>query len=99
MGKGLPPKEMRLYRACDEALFCVWDPIGVSGAPEARDEYQAYLPGVFQVVKAGTRDELIGYLVTVMDERIGLTPSEELAARAADYMLRARAWIDRTSPE
>lgn len=44
MGQQLQPEEMHLYRLCDEALFYVWDPIGVCGAPEARTEYRRARP-------------------------------------------------------
>ncbi len=95
----LSPKEMRLYRLCDEALYYVWDPIGVSGAPEARDEYRMYLPRVFALVKADAREELVRYLTEIPVERMGLRPRPEAAARVADFMLRCRAWVERTAPE
>lgn len=47
MGKQLSPFERELYQRVDEVLHYVWDPIGVSDAPEARDEYFSYLPIVF----------------------------------------------------
>jgi len=99
MGKELPPKEARLYRLCDEALYYLWDPIGVSGAPEARDEYRAYLPRAFALVKAGAGEELVSYLTEIGGERMGLRPDEEGAAKAADFMLRCRAWVEWTAPE
>ena len=51
MGKKLEPKDEELYRRVDEVLHYILDPIGVSGIPQARDEYYSYLPGVFQLVK------------------------------------------------
>jgi len=44
MGKMLPPKENELRQRTDEVLHYLWDPIGVAGAPGARDEYWSYLP-------------------------------------------------------
>ena len=96
MGQQLQLEEMRLYRLCDEALFYVWDPIGVCGAPEARTEYQAYMPQVYELVRLGKRDELIAYLVNVTEDRMGMRPNEELAANAVEFMMRGRAWVERT---
>ena len=50
MGQKLPPDQMELYRRVDEVLHYLWDPIGVAGAPEARDEYYSYLPHVFSLL-------------------------------------------------
>ena len=50
MGSKLPHQEMKLYRQTDETLHYMWDPIGVAGIVQARDEYQSYLPQVFQLV-------------------------------------------------
>ena len=46
----LPPLELELYKRCDEVLHYVWDPIGISDVPEARDEYESYLPTVWRLV-------------------------------------------------
>ncbi len=59
MGEKLNPQDLALYRAVDEVLHYIWDPIGVSGSPEARDEYQGYLPHVFGLVREGRDDEAI----------------------------------------
>jgi hypothetical protein len=99
MGSRLSPNESRLYRMCDEALFYVWDPIGVCDAPEARSEYETYVPRVFGLVKSGARDELIAYLMSIVDQQMELRASEERATTAADFMLRGRAWIERTFPD
>jgi hypothetical protein len=43
----LLPHQDELYRRTDEVLHYIWDPIGVAGVPEARDEYDSYLPHAF----------------------------------------------------
>jgi hypothetical protein len=95
MAAELQPEEMRLYRLCDEALFYVWDPIGVCGAPEARTEYQAYLPHVYELVRLGKRDELIAYLTSILRDRMELPADESYSDNAVDFMLRGRAWCER----
>lgn len=49
----LSKNKNELYSRIDEVLHYVWDPIGISGVPEARDEYHSYLPVVFGKVKRG----------------------------------------------
>ena len=95
MGKALPPNEMRLYRLCDEALYYIWDPIGVMGPPSARDEYYSYLPHVFELVKADRRSELLTYLREVSSSRMGLTrPDALLEERTVDFLFDARIWFE-----
>ena len=40
-------------RYINEVLPYVWDPIGVAGMPQTRDEYDSYVPGVFKLVEGG----------------------------------------------
>jgi hypothetical protein len=81
-----------------EALYYLWDPIGVSGVPQARDEYYAYLPRVFQLVKTGRRDELLDYLREVSDDHMGLPGINTSADEAtADFLFDAAAWIQEST--
>jgi hypothetical protein len=94
VGKPLSPVDARLYRLCDEALYYIWDPVGVAGVPEARDEYYAYLPHVFGLVKARQRPELLRYLRDVSEEHMGLSSTDRTRReRAADFMFGAQEWI------
>jgi hypothetical protein len=62
MGKKLPPRQLELYQAIDEILWRDWDPIGVFGIDGARDEYQMYLPQVYQLALEGDRAKIADYL-------------------------------------
>jgi hypothetical protein len=97
MGDRLSPDDARLYRLCDEALFWLWDPIDVRDVPQARDEYNAYLPHVFQLVKAEDKSALVEYLVWVSSEYMGLGTHREAAERAAEFMLEASDWVRKRS--
>lgn len=62
-----------LYLRVDEVLHYLWDPIGVSGIPSARDEYQSYVPQVFALLNENANNEKIsGYLNEVVTKRMGL---------------------------
>jgi hypothetical protein len=89
------PEEMRLLRLCDEALYYVWDPLGASGAPEARDEYRVRVPNVYELVRWGRRDELIEYLTSILRDRMRLPADEASSVAAVDFMMRGREWYER----
>jgi hypothetical protein len=97
MGQTLSPRDLALYKRCDEVLHYIWDPIGVSGAPEARDEYQSYLPQVFALVRAGAAPGKIAeYLLSIETGAMGLSGAPEGARETARVLLawRDRLWSD-----
>jgi len=74
----LNPQEKELYKITDEILFYVWDPIGVSPDPYARDEYLSYLPQVFQMlIDDKPTEEIIEYLIKIVLDNIGLKPNKK----------------------
>jgi hypothetical protein len=70
-----------------------WDPIGVSGVPEARDEYDEYLgPLAAELDDGAGADAVARYLAGVQSERMGLpaTPDQlrDVAGRVVDWHSR-----------
>ncbi len=58
-------------------LMAKWDPIGVSDEPQAADEYDSYIWGIYGLFKKGANDEEIAeHLVKIETERMGLTDLE-----------------------
>lgn len=99
MGSRLSAQELELYKRCDEVLHYIWDPIGVSGEPTARDEYHSYLPQVFRLLCDGALgDTIADYLAEVETESMGLETSRASAERAATVLLEYRDWIARRDP-
>jgi hypothetical protein len=100
MGQKLPPKEMALYRRCDEILHYLWDPIGVRGAAGARDEYEGYLPQVFALVMADQPDPnaIADHLVAIESDRMSLSPRRTKAEEIAGTLLAAKKWIFENGP-
>ncbi|MBS3910005.1 MAG: hypothetical protein KGZ93_10365 [Actinobacteria bacterium] len=97
MGKKLIPKDSELYGRIDEVLHYIWDPIGISDEPWARDEYHTYLPEVFSLIKSNSSiDKIVDYLVRIEHERMGLTPNREHAKIVAEILV---AWQQRVSEE
>lgn len=87
MGEKLNPQEIDLYRATDEVLHYIWDPIGNSEAPGARDEYWSYLPKVFQMLSTeNSNEEIVEYLLKIESESMGLKPNRKKAKRVAEIL-------------
>ena len=97
MGKKLPPDQMELYRRVDEILTYLWDPIGISWVPQARDEYSAYLPQVFKrVIDGQSANKIADCLIQFETESIGLNStikSKEHALSIAKLLIDHYEWI------
>ena len=71
-----------LRRAWDEiqtrmrpVLMEDWDPIGVSDVPEAADEYDGYIGGLYALLRDGASDERIAqHLSEIETKTMGLDP-------------------------
>lgn len=92
MNKKMSPPDSALYRAVDEVLHYVWDPIGVSSVPQARDEYHGYLPQVFSILIDGADKRTIAaYLGKVTTDKMGLLANAEHDLRVAEILFE---WKD-----
>ena len=64
-------------------LMAEWDPIGVEGVPQARDEYDSYLGPLAEKLRKGAGASAVDdYLTWIQTERMGLpaAPAKTLAA-------------------
>ncbi|PBB83236.1 hypothetical protein CK218_03540 [Mesorhizobium sp. WSM3879] len=61
-----------------------WDPVGVSGVPQASDEYDAYADMAYVMLmdERATASDIAAYLFAVATEHMGLTDRGQLAARS-----------------
>jgi hypothetical protein len=81
----------RIQDEIRRVLVDVWDPIGIKGVTNARDEYDAYIGGVFHILnKRGSEEELSAYLWKVIEERIHVHPARGATQEAAKALLRIR---------
>jgi hypothetical protein len=85
-------------RELRDLLLIWWDPIGVYGEPEARDEYDGYAGPLARMLRDGAREpEVIAYLREVEENRITVSGDAELAARKiVEWHDRVLRRIDRT---
>jgi hypothetical protein len=80
-------KQLFLQRV-DEVLFYVWDPLGVSDAPEARDEYSSYADHMWRMVLGGcSKADISDYLTEVTTERMEVAQHKE-----GDDEIAERIW-------
>jgi hypothetical protein len=55
-----------------------WDPIGVRDEPNAQDEYDGYLGGVFALLTSGASDDQINeHLLRIVTDRMELRAKKE----------------------
>jgi hypothetical protein len=61
-----------------QVLLTVWDPIGVQHEPNAQNEYDSYIGGVYGLLIAGTTDkQLTEHLLQIIHDRMGLNAATE----------------------
>lgn len=95
MDKALTLLEAILLRRVDEVLHYRWDPIGVSDAPEARNEYARYVPQVFALLQSGAdASRIASFLMEIITERMGMTPNQQLSIGAANVAAELIDWKD-----
>jgi len=84
-----------LHRRCDEVLYYVWDPIGVSGIPQARDEYESYVPHVCALLRDGAGQEAIAeYLASAVGEAMGLKPDVARGHEVASILVNWAEFLE-----
>lgn len=81
-------------RELNDLLLIWWDPIGVYGVPEARDEYRSYVGSIGTLLGAGSGTDSIASALRTAESRIGL-PSREGPERTAE---RIAAWYAQVEP-
>lgn len=85
MAHGRDKYQSRKNRArVREILLRDWDPIGVSGIPEATDEYDSYADKAYVMLmdESATASEIAAYLFAVATGHMGLTDRGQLSAKS-----------------
>jgi len=82
-------KDFLLYKKIDDILWFDWDPIGINDmAP--RDEYQGYVPEIFNLKKSGAdRQEIAKRLLKLETENMGMSGTLENCLRTAEKIINA----------
>ena len=89
-----------LHLRVSEVLHYTWDPIGVRGEPNARDEYDSYVPEVCLLLQGGaTAEQIAAHLDRIATERMGLNLNIENSLLTAHNLLDWRATLLENYPE
>ena len=77
----MDPHERRAREIQDsirEVLIRDWDPIGVQDVPEAQDEYDGYIGGVYRLLASSASEDAIAmHLASVERDAMGLFTTAE----------------------
>jgi len=96
LGYGLDTEDSKLHPAISEVLHYIWDPIGVAGVPEARDEYDGYVNGVLSLLRSdATESEIVDHLVDIETNGMGIERPRENSAETVELLLRWRVLVSR----
>ena len=64
------------------ALVELWDPIGIKDEPNAQDEYDMYIGGVFELLNSNaTEEQIASHLWKIIEERINVHPQKGATER------------------
>ena len=67
-----------------QVLLHEWDPIGVRDIPEAQDEYDSYVGGIYRLLASGASEyQIIERLYNLETVSMGLTGNRERVKRVA----------------
>jgi hypothetical protein len=92
--------ERELQLRVNEVLHYIWDPIGIRGVQEARDEYDAYVPEVYSLLQNGaTAEQLAAHLDKIATEGMGFSSNLENSLATAKELLKWQAKLLRRRPE
>jgi hypothetical protein len=92
--------EQELLMRIHEVLHYIWDPIGVRGEPNARDEYDSYVPGVYSLLDNGaTAEQIATHFDKIATERMGLSSNMKHCHATAHKLLDWRTTLLERRPE
>jgi hypothetical protein len=85
-----------IQRAIGEVLLRNWDPLGVKDEPQAQDEYDAYVGGVYQLLASGaTAKQIAEHLVRVETDRLGYPDTDpKMLIPLANKLLRLNVRLE-----
>lgn len=94
MGHKYSEYEKELYSRVDEVIHYIWDPIGISSYPGARDEYYSYLPEIFQNVITEDKQALENLLKKISVDHMCLNENLESIKSAISVMIDWKRFLE-----
>jgi hypothetical protein len=70
-------RSREVRRSIRRILMSQWDPIEVSDTPEAADEYDLYIGGVYELLERGaSENNICAYLRDIEVDRMGMVDAD-----------------------
>lgn len=89
-----------LHQAVHHAVLHDWDPIGVKNIPEAKNEYDAYVPKLCELLKSRKRqNDIVVYLWWLETEQIGLSGNRQATEEFAGRLTQIADTIEKGEKE
>ena len=86
-GKLSSRRRREISDAIREVLMDQWDPIGVKGIPEAADEYDGYIGGVYRLlVSMADAQQIANHLAAIQTKNMGLPQKAENLVTLAERL-------------
>ena len=83
--------------AIRDILLRDWDPIGIADAPEAQDEYDSYIPGIYgRLIHRITESDLFDHLWQIQVQQMSLAGDRSRTQRAVKKLLLLNAHLEST---
>lgn len=88
------------HNAIRRILLDEWDPLEVSNALEAQDEYDSYVPSIFGLlVHDESEERIFGYLWKIETEHMGLNGNRRRTEKVVKSLIGLRACMGMDYPE
>ena|SRR5882672_3034361 len=89
-----------IQRSIGEVLLRNWDPIGIKDEPQAQDEYDSYIGGVYRLIAGGaSARQLAEHLAQVEAEQLGYRDTDpKMLIPVAEKLLRLNVRLESSGP-
>jgi hypothetical protein len=89
MASSAQERARAIQESIRQILWRDWDPIGVNDVPEAHDEYDSYVGGVYRLLASHcSPDQIVDHLAKIESNTMELGgPNREHLARVAAQLL------------
>jgi len=82
--------------AIREILMREWDPIGVSGIPEAQDEYDSYITHIYsQLIRHKSEHEIFQNLWEIETGHMGLYGNRQRTEKVVSLLMELQQGIEK----
>ena len=82
-------RSLEIKRKIRQILLNKWDPIGVKEIPEAQDEYDSYIGGIYRLIASHhSKEDIIEYLYKIEKENMGLFSKQSNLKVVAEELIK-----------